>query len=523
MVAPLDGLPFVCVGTAGVARAAGRLLEALGAEVVHIETVHSSGHAAQIAALEPIGAIDGSAKGRVGAPPPPAGSHGVFDDPPFAVVRLASVDVDAAWAFSGALALTGPAEGAPLPMGSTVAVQLLAAGAVVQLLAACREVELEIDPLALLGERAASAGFGRQGATSVGGNCHLVAASDGWVALNLARADDVALLPALLDGAVAPDAPWSSVLAAVARCSRAWLDERAALLGFPLGVVPAADEARPPRSPYVIGHAAAGSHATRLRPTTENAMAFPASRTPLVVDLSSLWAGPLAASLLRDAGARVIKVESVGRPDGARRGPASFYDLLNHGKECVALDFGDADDRALLSRMVERADVVIEGSRPRAMHQLGIDAHAIAAAHGTAWISITGHGRDADAGTRVAFGDDAAAAAGLVVGEPPCFVGDAIADPITGLYAACAGLAALVGRRGQVIDASLVRCAAYARGDGLSDGEGIGGAGTVGDETGGGHAVGEPHARPGHGRAAGSGAHDASLRAEFGAPSSLRS
>ncbi|CAB4819923.1 MAG: CoA transferase [Actinobacteria bacterium] len=517
MVAPLDGLPFVCVGTGQVGRAAGQLLEALGAEVVHVATVHSRGHAAQIAALEPIGAIDGSA-----APfgtSAPIGAPGVFHDPPFAVVRLAAVDAGAAWAASGALALTGPADGAPFGfgVGSSVAVQLLAAGAVAQLLAACREVQLEIDPLALLGERAASAGFGRQGATSVGGNCHLVRAADGWVALNLARADDVALLPALLDATVEPDAPWPNVLAAVAARTRAELDERAALLGFPLGVVPDHDDLRGTRrSPYVIGRAEGGSPSARLRPGYANALAYPASRTPLVIDLSSLWAGPLAASLLGQAGARVIKVESVRRPDGARRGPAAFCDLLNHGKECAAFDFDDAADRAVLHRMVERADIVIEGSRPRAMQQIGIDAHVVAAEHGTTWISITGHGRGATDETRVAFGDDAAAAAGLVVGDPPVFVGDAIADPITGIYATCAALAALVGRRGQVIDVSLVRSAAYARG-----------RDRVGREPAevapiGNHLVGAPHARSRRGSASLAGADTVRLRAEFGASSSLR-
>ena len=59
---------------------------------------------------------------------------------------------------------------------------------------------------------------------------------------------------------------------------------------------------------------------------------------PRVVDLSALWAGPLAASLLQRNGAEVIKVEDTRRPDGARRGDAAFYDLLNAGKRSVALD-----------------------------------------------------------------------------------------------------------------------------------------------------------------------------------------
>ena len=103
-----------------------------------------------------------------------------------------------------------------------------------------------------------------------------------------------------------------------------------------------------------------------------------------------------------------------------------------------------------------------------------------------------------------------------MVGEPPVFVGDALADPITGIYATCAALAALVGRRGQVIDVSLVRSAAYARGRdrvGREPAE-VAPAGS--------HPVGAPHARLRRGSASLVGADTVRLRAEFGASSSLR-
>jgi hypothetical protein len=227
MRAPLDGLPFLCTGTSPAVDAAAALLEALGADVVRVPVVHGPEHARRVAALEPIGAVDGT--GLL------VGDAG----PPFPVIEPAAVDPAAAWAASGALALTGPAGGPPLAVDPVVPARLLGAGLVVQLLAACREVALDLDPLALLGERAAITGFGRQGATSVGGVCHLVRAADGWVALNLARPDDVDALPALLEGAVGLHAPWPQVEAAIARCPVARLDEQAALLGFPLGVLPA--------------------------------------------------------------------------------------------------------------------------------------------------------------------------------------------------------------------------------------------------------------------------------------------
>ncbi|WRZ90036.1 CoA transferase [Streptomyces sp. NBC_01007] len=56
-----------------------------------------------------------------------------------------------------------------------------------------------------------------------------------------------------------------------------------------------------------------------------------------MVDLSALWAGPLCAHLLGLTGARITKVESAARPDGARRGSAEFYRLLHQGHECRVL------------------------------------------------------------------------------------------------------------------------------------------------------------------------------------------
>ena len=105
---------------------------------------------------------------------------------------------------------------------------------------------------------------------------------------------------------------------------------------------------------------------------------------------------------------------------------------------------------------------MIESSRPRALRALGISAEAAADA-GTVWVSITGHGR-AD-GNRVAFGDDAAVAGGLVGSDEhgdPVFCGDALADPLSGLYAAGAALAQLRSGRGGLLDVAMSGVAADA-------------------------------------------------------------
>jgi crotonobetainyl-CoA:carnitine CoA-transferase CaiB-like acyl-CoA transferase len=167
---------------------------------------------------------------------------------------------------------------------------------------------------------------------------------------------------------------------------------------------------------------------------------------------------------MAQSGARVVKVEGARRADGARRGTAQFFDLLNVHKRCIVIDFDDEDDLSVLRALIERASLVIEGSRPRVMDRIGIDP-ADVVARGTSWLSITAYGRNGAYRNRVGFGDDVAVSAGLVIaGDPPLFVADAVADPIAGLFAAVAGLACLGATRGHLVDASLYRATRYALG-----------------------------------------------------------
>jgi crotonobetainyl-CoA:carnitine CoA-transferase CaiB-like acyl-CoA transferase len=184
---------------------------------------------------------------------------------------------------------------------------------------------------------------------------------------------------------------------------------------------------------------------------------------PLVVDLSSLWAGPLCARTLAMHGADVVKVESATRPDGARLGPAAFFDRLHGGRRSVALDLRGEEGRAALEALVRAADVVVEASRPRAVEQLGIRPDALGPDGPPVWVSITGHGRSGPGAHRVAFGDDAAAAAGLLAptARGPVFVGDAVADPLTGMAAAAAALDALDRGGRWLLDVALVDVAAW--------------------------------------------------------------
>ena len=139
-----------------------------------------------------------------------------------------------------------------------------------------------------------------------------------------------------------------------------------------------------------------------------------------MVDLSSLWAGPLCAHLLGLAGARVVKVESDASTGRRPGGPeAAFFDLLNAGKASAAFDLECEEGWERLQRLLDAADIVIESARPRALAQRGIQAECwVAARPGRTWVAITGHGRREPGCDWVAFGDDAAIAGGLVASRP---------------------------------------------------------------------------------------------------------
>jgi hypothetical protein len=337
------------------------------------------------------------------------------------------------WAASGAMALTGTADNALGPPAGLVEGLERLAGRFDGL-----------DALALLGERAALMGLWRRGATSCGGSCRLLPCADAFLAVSLPRAEDMELVPAWLELDAVPGsvpALWSEVARRVRQRDPQPLVERAVLLGLPVARVGEATG----RAPVV--RSALGAAAPR-----------PDVRGLLVVDLSALWAGPLCGDLLAGAGATVVKVESTLRPDGARRGPAEFFDLLNGRKRSVALDLRDRDGIGALHRLVRRADVVIEASRPRALAQLGLDGpDSVRDGGPRVWASITGHGRAGASANRVAFGDDAAAAGGLVVwrGEDPLFCADAVADPLTGLTAAGACLDAVQAGGRWLLDVSM--------------------------------------------------------------------
>jgi hypothetical protein len=297
----------------------------------------------------------------------------------------------------------------------------------------------------ILTGRAGLLGLAPAGLISAGGSTRLLATRDGWCALTLSRVDDVETVPALLELTVQPADPWTALAAAAADRDAAEFVARARLLDLPAAVL--GEVAPTPPRLVPSGHRAA--------------RALPGL---LVADLSSMWAGPLCGHLLAAAGATVVKVETRGRPDGTRSGHPAFFDWMNSSKLFYAVDFRDDKLRALL----EVADVVIEGSRPAALTRHGLGPEQVRGRPGRVWLRITGYGTEGECANRVAFGDDAAVAGGLVghaharstIGRSPVFVGDAIADPLTGLEATVAVLDALGRGGGEIVEIALAQVAA---------------------------------------------------------------
>jgi CoA-transferase family III len=428
-----------------------------------------------------------------------------------------------AWAAGGAMVITGRAGGPALGPPDRLVPGLRRLGAMIRERSVGLGREVRVDPLALLGERAAIAGLRRRGTTSCGGATRLVRALDGWVAVALPRLEDRELVPAWLGVAAVVDRdPWPALVTEIGRRSAGEITERAWLLGLPVAPLPDAPVDVPaaprPLASLPIRAEPIPGPPSDPRPTADMT----------VVDLSSLWAGPLCGSLLGLAGARVVKVEATRRPDGSRSGPPDFFHLLNGAKLGVAIDLTDDEGWNVLRRLLARADVVIEGSRPRSLEQHGISARDLVATGGPrVWVSITGHGRTGAGRDRVAFGDDAAVAGGLVVadGEGPCFCADAVADPVAGLAATAACLDALAVGGRWVLDVAMRGVAASLAGPTLVPGvpgttappaAGPGAAPPGAAPPGGALAVAPPRARPVTSRGPDLGQHTADVLADLG-------
>jgi len=199
-----------------------------------------------------------------------------------------------------------------------------------------------------------------------------------------------------------------------------------------------------------------------------------------VLDLSRVMAGPWSTQLLADYGAEVIKVERPGGGDDTRSwGPpwlgknqdtadAAYFLSANRNKRSVTVNLANADGRAIIRRLADQSDVIVENFKVGTMHRFGLDYASLSKNHPElVYCSISAYGQTGSRADRPGYDAMIQASGGLmsITGESdeeggsPQKVGIAVADIMAGMYAASAILAALLARkeneRGQHIDIPL--------------------------------------------------------------------
>lgn len=192
-----------------------------------------------------------------------------------------------------------------------------------------------------------------------------------------------------------------------------------------------------------------------------------------VLDVSTLFAGPLAATFLGDFGADVIKVEHPTKPDAARgHGPAKngvnlWWKTLGRNKRTVTLNLGTPDGAALLLKLVADADVLVENFRPGTLERWGLSPAELHAANPRLVIArVTAFGQVGPYSSRPGFGSLAEAMSGFaaLTGEPdgpPTLPPFGLADGIAALATSFAIMVALRGVErgsgvGQVVDMAII-------------------------------------------------------------------
>jgi crotonobetainyl-CoA:carnitine CoA-transferase CaiB-like acyl-CoA transferase len=200
----------------------------------------------------------------------------------------------------------------------------------------------------------------------------------------------------------------------------------------------------------------------------------------VVIDFTRVLAGPWASMALADLGAKVIKVEHPRTGDDTRgydvlkdrQGESAYFLSTNRNKESLALDIADDAGKAVIKRLVAKADIVVENFRADVMERQGLGYADLAAINpGLIYCSITGYGHSSPNKMMAGYDPIAQAESGMMwmTGEAdglPLRTGVSYADMFTGMYATQAMLAALRARdrdgTGQHIDVALLDCATSA-------------------------------------------------------------
>lgn len=191
-----------------------------------------------------------------------------------------------------------------------------------------------------------------------------------------------------------------------------------------------------------------------------------------ILDLTRILAGPFCTMMLAELGARVVKVEKPVGGDDARQyppfvdGQSAYFLSLNRGKESIALNLKDEDDRRLFHDLLERSDVLVENFRPGTLERLGFGYDKLRETHPRLiYASISGFGQTGPWRSRPAYDLIAQALGGLMdltrhPGGPATKVGTSIGDITAGLFALSGICSALYQRertgRGTRVDVSLL-------------------------------------------------------------------
>ncbi|MGW6562662.1 CaiB/BaiF CoA transferase family protein [Streptomyces hydrogenans] len=191
-----------------------------------------------------------------------------------------------------------------------------------------------------------------------------------------------------------------------------------------------------------------------------------------VLDLATLFAGPLAAMMLGDFGADVVKVEHPRKPDPSRgHGPAKdgvglWWKVLGRNKRTVTLDLSTPGGRDALLRLAADADVIVENFRPGTLERWGLGWEELSAVNPRLVLArVTGFGQFGPYAHRPGFGTLAEAMSGFaaITGEPdgpPTLPPFGLADSVAALATAYAVMTALTARtttgQGQVVDMAII-------------------------------------------------------------------
>jgi crotonobetainyl-CoA:carnitine CoA-transferase CaiB-like acyl-CoA transferase len=192
-----------------------------------------------------------------------------------------------------------------------------------------------------------------------------------------------------------------------------------------------------------------------------------------VLDLTRVLSGPYCTMLLADMGARVIKVEQPGKGDDTRawgppflEGESAYFLSINRNKESVTLDFKHAEGRAVLDRLIAKADVLVENFRPGTLTRLGLDYATVSTQYPRlVYCSISGFGHSGPRSKQPGYDAIMQAEGGLMsitgaADSPPVRLGVAIVDIVSGMFAAYGIAMALLARertgRGQEVDLAML-------------------------------------------------------------------